>query len=351
LVNLHPQAVSLKKYPTNSFSVGSVVRCIFFDQGPDTQGRTRGLRIEDAVDDAPRGYHNYDCLKSTNTGKRPAKLSKTKPTKQKPKKPIDATACRPKSQGGTTKEQMLAAYKKAGKKKYQMKNISALADKIIKLCNDNGISDPGWLINAIEAESSWSTRAQNKDTQASGLIQLMPYHLNRYLGNAPPTFTSWPDLKERYPGVGRTTQLDNVWKEYIEENHGSFDNVTNRRSSGYLDAADDFINYSASKQWPYIKRYLAPKFKKYKDKEWTQTDVMMTIFFPAALFKGEDWSFEEYYINKYGKKRGKRKFKYMSSINANMKTAGDYRRVLCKYRYGEKKGEEKCALPQRFCDE
>ena len=63
IVDLHPTAYSEGFGLTTSFAVGDTVECYFDEQGPEYEGKLRGLRFRDNAQSRKVGFHKFFCLK------------------------------------------------------------------------------------------------------------------------------------------------------------------------------------------------------------------------------------------------------------------------------------------------
>jgi len=158
--------------------------------------------------------------------------------------------------------------------------------KIVEVSNDLGI-DPAWLANIIQSESRFNPQAVNKDSQATGLIQFMP-------------FTAKDLFKKRGQSVTNSQAQQMVY------------------------------NMSAEQQLELAKEYLASKGTLR-----SQTDVVLAVFYPYAIGKGEGFDIADHYAYKNGKyPRGtseyQRRYDYLVRINGGITYAGDYEKKLSK---------------------
>lgn len=110
-------------------------------------------------------------------------------------------------------------------------NQSQFRLKVYDIAEKLGI-DPDWLMGVMFIESSLDHRAVNKITNATGLIQFMPYTATR---------------------LGTTTQ--------------------------------NLLGMSNVEQLDYVYNYLKP----WANKLTSLIDLYLTIFFPAGVAKPEDW--------------------------------------------------------------
>jgi hypothetical protein len=64
IVDMHPTAYSDGINPSISLSVGDIVECYFEEQGPEFEGKMRGLRYRDNTQQRLPAYYKYACLKN-----------------------------------------------------------------------------------------------------------------------------------------------------------------------------------------------------------------------------------------------------------------------------------------------
>tara|TARA_Y100000592_G_C5480433_1_gene325141 strand:- start:3234 stop:3863 length:630 start_codon:yes stop_codon:yes gene_type:complete len=152
-----------------------------------------------------------------------------------------------------------------------------MAQNIVEVSNALSI-DPSWLANVIKSESNFNPQAVNPDSQATGLIQFMPFTAKRLLGTA-----------------------------------------TNSEAQQVVYKMD------ANAQLGLTYLYLLP----YKGKMKSQLDVILAVFYPAALGKGDNFDIADHYAFKDGKyPRGSAKYierrDYLIRINAGIRYAIDY---------------------------
>jgi len=146
----------------------------------------------------------------------------------------------------------------------------AFADKLVSVSEEMGI-DPAWLANVIQSESSFNTKAVNPNNGAAGLIQ----------------FT-----KTTARGMGTSTSA--------------------------------ILNMSGSQQLDLVKRYLQPYLPLR-----SQLDVVLAVFYPAALGKPNNFDIADHYAAEVmGRTRGSdaywRSYNYLKDINNGIHLKGDY---------------------------
>ena len=110
-----------------------------------------------------------------------------------------------------------------------------LAHGIVALAAQIG-ADPAWIANLINAESGFNPQARNAATGATGLIQFIPTTAKR---------------------LGTST--------------------------------DALYRMSAGQQFAYVAEYL----RRFKGRLKSQNDMVMAVFYPAAMGKPSDWPFPE----------------------------------------------------------
>lgn len=117
-------------------------------------------------------------------------------------------------------------------------NVSQFGNKVIDIANELGWNAK-WLMVVMNNESGLNHTIKNPTSSATGLIQFM---------------------KDTAIGLGTTTE--------------KLKKMTN------VDQLD------------YVKKYLLP----YKDKVKSVSDAYLTVFYPLALYKNDDWQFPEWAV-------------------------------------------------------
>ena len=239
LLSLYPTAWSTAPYENRYMlpNFGSIVRLKYDKRGPAELGKHRGVQYEFITTDA----QNYVCDNDKTIGKMSTKFAigsqifaLGSPEVRDTYGPgVRTGKCRP---PGTkaTKAEILKAYPAA----------APIVDDIISLANELGITDPGWLANLINMESSFNPQAVNRKSGASGLIQFMPSTARSY---------------------GTTVQK--------------------------------IRKMTAKEQWPYITKYL-----KAKPKRWSlAADVYMSVFYPWGMGKPPNTSLAAHFARRKSK--------------------------------------------------
>lgn len=108
-----------------------------------------------------------------------------------------------------------------------------LAHGIVALGRQIG-ADPAWIANVINAESAFNPQARNPTSGATGLIQFMP---------------------KTAEGLGTSTAA--------------------------------LAKMNAGQQFAFVAEYL----RRFKGRLRAQSDVVMAVFYPAAIGKPDDWAF------------------------------------------------------------
>ena len=108
-----------------------------------------------------------------------------------------------------------------------------LAHGIVALGRQIG-ADPAWIANVINAESAFNPQARNPRSGATGLIQFMP---------------------KTAEGLGTSTEA--------------------------------LAKMNAGQQFAFVAEYL----RRFKGRLRAQSDVVMAVFYPAAIGKPDDWAF------------------------------------------------------------
>ena len=167
----------------------------------------------------------------------------------------------------TNASQIAQAYPKA----------EGMADKIVSISSALNI-DPSWLANVIRSESNFNPQAVNPDSYATGLIQFMPFTAKRLLD-----------------------------------------------SSSNSSAQQAVYNMDADQQLDLAYEYLLP----YKGRMKSQLDVILAVFYPYAIGKGDDFDIADHYAYKNGKyPRDSAKYierrDYLIRINGGIRYAIDY---------------------------
>lgn len=290
IISYYPTAYSEQPYNSRFKlpSFGDVVRVNFSDDGPANLGKHRSIQYK-FVTSVQSSL--YKC-KNKNIVAQMITLSKNKGMRtlgdreeRKTYGPgVRTGRCRP---PGTkaTKVEILKAYPAA----------QPIVDDIISLANELGITDPGWLANLINMESSFNHKAVNRKSGASGLIQFMP---------------------ETAISYGTTVQK--------------------------------IRKMTAKEQWPYIRKYL-----KGKPKRWSlAADVYMSVFYPWGMGKPPNTSLAAHFARRKSKqyedtngrkgiKGYDRAYSIFTSSNPGIVTKQDY----------ANKANRKAKLPTHFCAE
>ena len=167
----------------------------------------------------------------------------------------------------TSAAQIVEAYPKA----------AGMADKIVSVAKSLNI-DPSWLANVIRSESNFNPQAVNTHSDATGLIQFMPFTAKRLLG-----------------------------------------------SSSNSAAQQAVYSMNADQQLDLTYEYLLP----YKGRMKNQLDVILAVFYPYAIGKGDNFDIADHYAYKDGKyPRDSAKYierrDYLIRINGGIRYAIDY---------------------------
>ena len=287
LLSLFPTAWSSAPYENRYMlpNFGSTVRLKYNERGPAELGKHRGMQYEFVSNDAK----NYVCDNDVVIGKLGEKfaignkvytLGSSEPRNYGTG--VRTGKCRP---TGTqaSKAEILKAYPAA----------APIVDNLISLAKELGITDPGWLANLINMESSFNPQAVNSKSGASGLIQFMPSTARDY---------------------GTTVQK--------------------------------LRKMTAQQQWPYITKYL-----KSKPKRWSlASDVYMSVFYPWGMGKPPNTSLADHFakrqVRKYEKTGGKKGFKDYNRAYAVFKDQNGG--IITKQDYANK-ANRKAKLPTHFC--
>jgi hypothetical protein len=284
-----------------TFNVGDVVSCYFDFKAPAYAGQMRGLRFKLGKVVTPvAGNYQFDCLKS-NQGKLGfnqvgGQLGGT----GGPYTETIVGKCRTGKSPGwyindpaaqqDLKSELLAAYPL----------IAPIVDDFISYSATIGLADPGWLANLINMESKWNTRAKNKDTHASGIIQWMPEYCPKLVGDPEPTGTDAQILAARRASAAKVREQGMSW------------------------------------QWRKVKR----RYNRYKGKLKNSADVYTAVFYPWAVGKPLNTDVAGHWAGNRNrpKVRERRIAKFMRQ-NGGIRYKGDYARLA----------SGKAKMPTRFC--
>lgn len=154
--------------------------------------------------------------------------------------------------------------------------VAGLAEKIVEVANSVGIRDPGWLANAINFESAQTFSPSQRNITCT----------------------------QRYP---------NQISEKCAVGLIQFIPTTARKMGT---TTDELAQLSHIEQMDKVKEYFAP----YKGRLNTAADVYMTIYHPAGVGHGPNYSIYDYYYQQKGAAAAR---EYYVS-NGGIRTAADY---------------------------
>jgi len=165
----------------------------------------------------------------------------------------------------------------------------AKATLIVEACKEiDPNMDPGWLANAISMESSFKTNNPNKaGSGANGLIQWMPWNAAKTLGYTKDGYNH----DKAYSG-----SKDSIYKDYSEATQ-----VKAQKKIGSL---------SFEQQMKHVVKYFKKRGRSTGFK--SQGDVMMAIFYPAAMGQPDSFNIADDFES-----RGKSRAKFIKQNHGN----------------------------------
>ena len=175
----------------------------------------------------------------------------------------------------TTEDEIIVAYPKS----------ADFAWKIVEVAHQLNI-DPSWLANIIQSESRFNIVALNADSNAAGLIQFIPS-------------TAQYVIKQLY-GI----------------------NLSKSEATQYV------LSLGAVEQLDMARYYLG-QYGELK----SQSDVVLAVFYPAAIGKEDDFDIADHYARvvrkrEVGSTEYWNSYNYLVDINGGINYAGDYEKNL-----------------------